>query len=288
MMADILSRLEYFHLRELFSPTFPKRYISILNKTKHIWSKMKNIDIQKDKYKNLFQKVYDEFFLHYRFEYIYKNELLKYILEEEKYKNNDISAITEIRVGDAKADFVFVNGCSDVFEIKTPLDTLNRLNSQLSSYFKVFDKVSVLTDKKYINSLKEFNYYKYLGIYIIENRKIMTIKEPKLNICPLDYVLAFNILRKEEYIKVINEEFNMDISNLPNIKLVFKARELFSNINETKARRYIRETLKNRNLIDRIKIKKCPSSLSLMVNNIKNIELYNNFTNILNNNIGEL
>lgn len=287
-MSDIISKSEYFYLRELFSPVFPKKSILILKKTKNIWNKIQNINIEKDDCKSILKKVYNSFIKYYPFEYVYKNELLKYILKIEKYKNEYLSVITEIRVGDAKADFVFINGCSEVFEIKTPLDTLNRLSKQLNMYFKVFDKVSLLIDKKYIDILKELDCYKYLGIFLLENKKIIQIKEAKLNTHKLDYILAFNILRKEEVINVIKYEFNKNISYLPNIELSLIARELFNKIDEDKARGYIREELKKRNYINRSKIKKYPSSLSLMINNINKDSELLNLTEILNKNIREL
>lgn len=287
-MSNIISKSEYFYLRELFSPIFPNKSIAILNKTKNIWNKLQSINIEKDSCKSLLNKIYNSFIKHYPFEYVYKNELLKYILKIDRYKNEYISAITEIRVGDAKADFVFVNGCSEVFEIKTPLDTLNRLNNQLNMYFKVFDKVSLLVDQKYIGSLKELDCYKYLGIFLLENKKIIQIKEAKLNTHKLDYILAFNLLRKEEAINVIKKEFHEDISHLPNIELALKARKLFYKIDEDKAREYIKEGLKERNYLNRIKIKKYPSSLSLMVNNIRKDSELLNLKEILNKNLREL
>lgn len=287
-MSGIIYKSEYFYLRELFSPVFPKKSILILKKTKNIWNKLKNINIGNDNCKFLLKEIYNSFIKYYPFEYVYKNELLKYILKIEKYKKEYISAITEIRIGNAKADFVFVNGCSEVFEIKTPLDTLNRLDNQLNMYFKVFDKVSLLVDKKYIDSLKELDCYKYLGIFLLENKKIVQIKEAELNSHKLDYILAFNLLRKEEVINVIKKEFNEDISYLPNIELALKARELFYKIDEDKAREYIKEGLKERNYLNRIKINKYPSSLSLMVNNIKKDSELLNLKEILNKNIREL
>lgn len=41
-------------------------------------------------------------------------------------------ALTELPIGDSKADFIMINGRGVVYEIKTDLDNLNRLNSQLS------------------------------------------------------------------------------------------------------------------------------------------------------------
>ena len=50
-MSNIITKSEYFYLREIFSPIFPKKYTNILKNTKNIWSKIKNINIKKDKYK---------------------------------------------------------------------------------------------------------------------------------------------------------------------------------------------------------------------------------------------
>ena len=48
--------------------------------------------------------------------------------------------INEFRVCNSKADIAIINGKSTVYEIKSKYDSLDRLESQIADYKKVFDK----------------------------------------------------------------------------------------------------------------------------------------------------
>lgn len=80
----------------------------------------------------------------YRNEYFYKNTLLnKLLLGVHSIKTT--TALTEIATAKSKADFVLINGKAVVYEIKTELDNLDRLENQVKDYYKVFDHVAVVT-----------------------------------------------------------------------------------------------------------------------------------------------
>lgn len=80
----------------------------------------------------------------YRHEYFYKNKLLNdYVLMH--YALDDTVLLNEFRVGDSIVDVVLVNGTNKVFEIKTELDTPERLKPQLDDYYKAFTEVYVFT-----------------------------------------------------------------------------------------------------------------------------------------------
>ena len=46
-------------------------------------------------------------------------------------------ALTELPVGDSKADFIMINGRGVVYEIKTDLDNLLRLENQIRDYYRL-------------------------------------------------------------------------------------------------------------------------------------------------------
>lgn len=83
---------------------------------------------------------YNNFILkYYNGELSIKSLFFKYLMT----KNLEVS-IFEMPVGNSRADIVTVNGESKVYEIKTELDTYNRLESQLHDYRDHFDKVYVV------------------------------------------------------------------------------------------------------------------------------------------------
>ncbi|MBC8060944.1 MAG: sce7726 family protein, partial [Clostridiaceae bacterium] len=54
-----------------------------------------------------------------------------------------------------KADFILINGSAVVYEIKTELDTLDRLDSQIENYYKAFTKVCVITSESNYNKVQK-------------------------------------------------------------------------------------------------------------------------------------
>src|SRR5690606_23088535 len=91
---------------------------------------------------------------HYRHEYIYKNKLLSdFVLQN--YALDDTILLNEFRIGQSIADTVLVNGTNKVFEIKTELDSPERLQSQLQDYFRSFTEVYVFTHKTLIEKYQK-------------------------------------------------------------------------------------------------------------------------------------
>ena len=86
----------------------------------------------------LISEVYEFMSKSYRNEYFYQNTLLnKFLLG--KHSINTTTALTQIPICKSKADFILINGKAVVYEIKTELDTFDRLNNQLRDYFKAFN-----------------------------------------------------------------------------------------------------------------------------------------------------
>jgi len=140
----------------------------------------------------------------YRHEYIYKNKLLNdYVLKH--YSLDDTILLNEFRVGQSIADAVLVNGTNKVFEIKTELDTPERLESQLNDYYKAFTEVYLFTHislvAKYLRILPA-----YVGVLVYteegevsEYRAAISHKEY------LDASFMMASLRKPEYSKLVKQ-----------------------------------------------------------------------------------
>ena len=64
----------------------------------------------------------------YRNEYFYQNTLLNKLLLG-KHSINTTTALTQVPIRRSKADFILINGKAVVYEIKTELDTLERLDT---------------------------------------------------------------------------------------------------------------------------------------------------------------
>ena len=104
--------------------------------------------------RELISEIYCELKNNYRNEYFYKNTLLNKLLLGV-HSVNTTTALTEVAIAKSKADFVLINGKAVVYEIKTELDNLERLSSQVDDYYKAFDHVAVVTYEKNLQQLQK-------------------------------------------------------------------------------------------------------------------------------------
>lgn len=80
----------------------------------------------------------------YRNEYVYKNLIARQLMLE-RHAPGEAVLLSEFRAYESLADLVILNGTSSVYEIKSELDNLTRLDKQLGDYLKIFDRVNVVT-----------------------------------------------------------------------------------------------------------------------------------------------
>ncbi|WP_251421833.1 sce7726 family protein [Veillonella agrestimuris] len=143
--------------------------------------------------------LYKELIRYYRNEYVYKNTLFnKLVLGKHSLKTT--SAIVELPIEDSIADFILFNGKAVVYEIKTELDSLERLKKQLTNYYKAFDTVNVVIAEKHFDAVYSLLSDSPVGIIILTDR--MTLSEKKkadIYKGDLDPKVWFSILRKYEF-----------------------------------------------------------------------------------------
>ncbi len=166
-----------------------------------------NLDIIHDAYQLL------ETF--YRNEYFYKNTLFNKLLLGV-HSLNTTTALTELPVVSAKADFILINGKAVVFEIKTGLDNFERLDRQVTNYYKAFDHVALVTDIKNLNKVSHYPDLPItVGIYLLqENNRLKTIRKPLRWCKDLNKKAMFRILRKREYEDILLEAYH-DLPSVP-------------------------------------------------------------------------
>ena len=126
-----------------------------------------NVTGQKNR--DVIEQLYQYMSKRYRNEYIYKNTLINKILLG-KHSINTTTAITQLPVGNAKADLVMINGKAVVYEIKTELDSFYRLETQICNYYKVFNHVCVVSSNSHKDSLLKMLKNTPVGIYILSPR----------------------------------------------------------------------------------------------------------------------
>ncbi|MAO65417.1 MAG: hypothetical protein CL666_10495 [Balneola sp.] len=166
--------------------------------------------------KDALEALYSYLLSEYRCEYVYKNFITKKILLG-RHSLNTSTLLNEFRVGSSLADLVLINGKSVVYEIKTELDTSERLEDQLADYKKAFTHVYLVTHHslidKYLSILKDDS----VGVIALTNNFTLSeIREAKEETRYLDITTMFKSLRKEEYSNIIASEFGK-VPDVPNM-----------------------------------------------------------------------
>jgi hypothetical protein len=184
--------------RMMFSDDFKKQ-------AKHLKQLLRKNGIQVEKKSYVSELIdisHDHLLTHYRHEYLYKVALLNtYVLRNHSL--SDTILLNEFRIGNSKADTILINGANKVFEIKTELDSPERLCTQIDDYYKGFSEVYIVIHHseigKYMDCIDE-----HVGIMVfskdntIELCKAAQVYSDKLNI-----VAMIKALRKDEYLQLV-------------------------------------------------------------------------------------
>jgi hypothetical protein len=184
----------------------------------------------------------------YRHEYIYKNAIAEKILLG-RHNLNTAFMLTEFRVDDCKADAVVLNGTSHVYEIKSEMDSFERLDRQLAAYHKMFDFITVITTERLYKSVSD-RVPAEVGIMVLADGGYQFRKKPfreaVSNKGNVDPVIIFNSLQRREYLKVIKEVFGVALTHLPNTQIYSKAKKYFERLAPETAHDAMVEALKYR------------------------------------------
>jgi hypothetical protein len=137
----------------------------------------------------------------------------KILLSElgKKYKSDsDTAIIPEFSLpnGSARIDIAVVNGIMHGYELKSDLDTLTRLQSQMHAYNSIFDKVTLVVGKRHIIEALHI-IPQWWGITIAsvvndeQNPHLIPIRKPHSN--PTQDILTLvNMLWKDEALDILS------------------------------------------------------------------------------------
>lgn len=233
----------------IFSNSHFKRVISK--------GRSKFIDAKIDKYlqylelnkgatrKDALEALYSYLLSEYRCEYVYKNFITKKILFG-RHSLNTSTLLNEFRVGSSLADLVLINGKSVVYEIKTELDTPERLEDQLADYRKAFAQIYLVTHHsltdKYLSILRDDD----VGVIALTNNFTLSeVREAKEETKHLDITTMFKSLRKEEYSNIIESQYG-EVPEVPNMYYFKECLKLAKKINPERFHRLMSTELKKR------------------------------------------
>ncbi|MGN6394937.1 MAG: sce7726 family protein [Mucilaginibacter sp.] len=164
-----------YALSQIFSPSLLKKLYDPFEVTS-IKSLLEECNLySKDKqcgFIEALESTYNYLKLNYRCEYVYKNEIANQLLL--KYHNdNSATLLKEVNSDSSIADIVIINGNTSAYEIKTELDSFERLPSQINSYKTLYDCVYIVTYEKALKNLKN-KIDSSVGIIVLDQNGILT------------------------------------------------------------------------------------------------------------------
>jgi hypothetical protein len=201
-----------------------------------------------EKNSDAISEVYNILLKTYRNEYIYKNTLLNKLLLG-RHSLRTTTALTEVPISKSKADFILINGSAIVYEIKTELDSLDRLKYQLDDYYKAFNKVCVITSESYLERVTRILEGSNVGICVLTRKN--TISEKKGIVkdgSHLDYEVMFKVMRKKEYEEVLKQHYSY-LPDAKPVKYYSECYDMFKRIDIDTAYKYMINILKKRNKV---------------------------------------
>jgi hypothetical protein len=211
-----------------------------------------------------FEGLYDFLLGNYRCEYVYKNALANQILLD-RHTPEISTLLTEFRADDCKADVVILNGTSSVYEIKTELDSFDRLERQLKAYRKVFDKVYVVTHESQVAKVEQLTDRQIGLIHLTEANTFTTVREADSNRNNIDPQAVFSCLRQNEYCQLVLREYGY-VPDVPNTRIYRECRDLAIQLNPATVHDAMVEILKKRSSAVKAQtaLEKVPYSLRLL------------------------
>lgn len=200
----------------------------------------------------------------YRYEYFYKNTLLNKLIINA-HRLHTTTALTEVPIAKSKADFIMINGKAVVYEIKTDLDTLDRLENQISDYYKAFDHVCIVVGEgKKDEVIAKFK-ASPVGVYILTSRNtIRHFKEPEAYDAKLELEQIFRVLRKAEYENIIRQ-LQGELPKVSQAKFYEECKRIVCSYSVEQVYPLFLKELKKRNKIESIDYSSIPAALHFLV-----------------------
>ena len=265
-MATTSVNKELIRLRDLSSAFSRSAFVDVLNYSDYShfnWLASRYDTIKCATYFELLKKSYSLISKYYRCEYVYKNELIKLLLN--KYGTRNSVYFNEFRVGNSIADIAMFNGESKAFEIKTEYDTPRRLDKQMENYKRFFDKCYIVIPENKLDS-----YYGTVesttGIITMnqDNGHILLkeVKEAYQN-SQFDSEALMSCLRINEY-KNIVMSLGVSLDGVAGYDIYKFCCNVISHVNSDKVRElFLREVKKRKN--NTSLLRKYPMSLRQMM-----------------------
>lgn len=168
-------------------------------------------------------------------------------LHQKHGHENDTKIINEMGLinGASRVDIAVVNGILHGYELKSESDNLLRLPKQVENYNRIFERMTIVVDRKYLESVKQI-VPSWWGIMTVKKNKTGLIELRKgRKIKTQDEEALLNLLWKDEYNGLI------DLLGYPKSYKQMRKKELFEiflvDNRKSIIKKYIYDALRKRN-----------------------------------------
>lgn len=179
-------------------------------------------------------------------DYAIRQRLLTKLHKENAGKSYRVIEELAICEGEARADIALANGVFHGYEIKSDLDTLERLANQKECYNLTFDKITIIVGVKYAEKILG-NVPEFWGIEVAYLNKFGNVSIKKIRTSKMNYsvesIKLLDLLWNNE-LKILLKEHKMKgYSSMKREQLKIN---IIENIPYKTIKNYTRETLKTR------------------------------------------
>lgn len=136
-------------------------------------------------------------------------EVLLCQLQRKHSNEKDVKIVNEMGVmhGTARVDVAVINGILHGYEIKSESDNLLRLPNQITEYSKVFERMTIVVQRKHLYDVREL-VPKWWGITLVTKRKsninLKMLRKGKVN-PNIDPMALSSLLWRDEALEVLKE-----------------------------------------------------------------------------------
>jgi len=177
-------------------------------------------------------------------------EIRSYLISSLRRKLNPASNIIieefDLAHGETRADVVVVNGKLTGIEIKSDLDTLNRLERQIGLYNQYFDAVEIYAVEKHIEKIKEIA-PRWWGIKKIHLKDgeicVRVIRRGRRN-ANINFARIVSLLWKEEALNLLREHKQSKGFESKNRTLIWD--RIVEKVSERSIKSFVLRALKSR------------------------------------------
>ncbi|MEX2979150.1 sce7726 family protein [Serratia fonticola] len=196
--------------------------------------------------RDVFVCLFDKLKHEYRNEYVYKTAIINKIVFGRHSPRTSSTSI-ELPINNSIVDVAVFNGCSSAYEIKTEYDSPKRLVTQSIDYLDVFEKIYIVTHPNHAEKYCSLNIPNVGVLSLSEKDTLRVEKEALSNIENIKLDKIFNVLRKSEYISIIEDYTSSNIS-MPNGLIYNFCKDIFVSMPLEVANKYFVNAMKRRSI----------------------------------------